>query len=66
MIRTLIVTILVAFVAGLVAETAVAVAGLTGGVVPTIHTGIELVVCWGVVLASFVACVIRTTFGRWN
>jgi len=64
MIRTLIVTILVAFVVGLVAETAVVVAGLTGGVVPTIHTGIELAVCWGVCLAGFVGSVIHTAFGR--
>lgn len=64
MIKTLIVTILMAFVAGLVAETAVVAVGLAGGVSPTIHTGVELVVCWAVCLAGFVGSVLHTVFGR--
>ncbi len=65
MVKTLVVTILVAFVIGLVAETAVTVCGLVGGVTPDFHTAVEICVCWGVVLAAFVGSVVKTAFHPW-
>ena len=65
MVKTLVVTILVAFTIGLVAETALAVCGLAGGIAPDFHTAVELCVCWGVVLAAFVGSVVKTAFHHW-
>ena len=65
MVRTLVMTILVAFTIGLVAETALVVCGFVGGNTPDVHTAIELCVCWGVVLATFVGSVAKTAFRPW-
>lgn len=59
--------ILTAFSVGLVAETACEIHSLATGQAVTASTAIELIVCWGVVLAVFIASIVSGFRGsaRW-
>lgn len=65
MLKTLIVTILTAFTCGLLAETAVVLVQGVQGILPDIHTSIELGVCWFVVVATFFISVLKAVNNRW-
>lgn len=65
MIKQVILVVLTAFTLGLVAETTVAIVEATNGVFPQVSDAIELGVCWGVVLAVFVAAVVKSVRERW-
>ena len=55
--------ILTAFSVGLVAETACEIHSLATGQAVTASTAIELIVCWGVVLAVFIAAIVKGFLG---
>lgn len=61
--KAIIKIILGAFTFGIVAETAVAVHSLATGQGVGVSDAIELVVCWGVVLAVFVTAIARSLNG---
>lgn len=65
MLKTLTVAILTAFTVGLLGETAVTLVDTAKGVLPDLHTAIELGVCWLVVVATFFASVLNVARGRW-
>lgn len=65
MLKTIIVVILTAFTLGLLGETAVTLVEGAKGVLPTLHTAIELVICWLVVLVTFFVAVIKSLNNRW-
>lgn len=56
--------ILTAFSVGLVAETACEIHSLATGQAVTASTAIELIVCWGVVLAVFIASIVNAFKSR--
>lgn len=65
MLKTLLVIVLTAFTAGLLAETAVTIVQGVQGILPDIHTSIELGVCWFVVVATFYVSVLKTVNRSW-
>lgn len=65
MLKTLLVIVLTAFTAGLLAETAVTIVQGVQGIIPDIHTSIELGVCWFVVVATFYVSVLKTVNRSW-
>jgi len=67
-IKTLGIIICSAFSVGLVAETALSVWSLANGQGVTLHTAIELIIAWLVVLAVFIASIVKGFCGgaiRW-
>ena len=67
-IKTLGIILCSAFSVGLVAETALSVWSLANGQGVTLHTAIELIIAWLVVLAVFIASIVKGFCGgavRW-
>ena len=64
MLKNIIIIVLSAFTAGLLAETAVTVVQGVQGIFPDIHTAIELITCWVVVVAVFYISVLKAVNNR--